>query len=886
MAPSNNHAAQTNNHLVGASKQRKSALAKELARSITCSWGRFLALMAIVALGCGFFAGLQMSGQVMRRAAHVWYAGTALYDVRIVCTSGITSAQKTELQNIQGVKNVMLAKTLDTLVRFDSKQVAARVTTMDFNEARAQGMSNATTVTSTRTNYLNRPQLVEGVWPTAHDECVIAQDAKRAGVDVGKTIQIVGQDSITGLFTFKTLKVVGKVRSSMYPYTGNFGTTNLGSGTIEQYLFVSEDALSSYLPYNEAYLTVDGSTNYLSGSSAYQDLIDETKNRLQEAFDNNAELKPATDVRILDRTQNEGIASYQADSERMDSIAQVFPLIFFLVAALVALTSMTRMVEDERIIIGVHKALGYSNAQIASKYLMYALIAAGLGAVLGILVLCQVLPQIIVSSYGTIYQVPVPQLPLALDISSSLRAGLLGVGVTLAATFVAVRASLKGAPAQLMVPRAPAAGKRILLERVRPLWQQLSFSWKICLRNLFRYKRRLFMTVVGIAGTSALLLVGFGLHNAIWDIIDKQFGEILHYNLVVGLEDGATAQQEEVLAATLADNSQVQKVYKADWVSVCVARANDAPQEGKSAQDTLITTVMVPRDVSNFKGALTLRDRLSQAALNLDDNAVIISEKLAAKQGVMVGDEVVFYAKDTSGKPTGNPYRLKVTGIMENYVNNYLIVGTNAWQKIEVEAAANSQTATDGTDNTEVQLTTSTLFLVDSTATGQNMQNLTRSLQDMDQVGVVEYLQDTIDTYLKTLEVVNLVVVVLIVSAAALAAIVVYNLTNINIEERVREIASLKVLGFTKKEVNAYIFREVILLALMGDVVGMFLGTWLASFVITTAEVDYVMFARGIHLASYALAFGLTLIFTWLVLLALKKKLNHINMVESLKSVD
>ena len=570
------------------------------------------------------------------------------------------------------------------------------------------------------------------------------------------------------------------------------------------------------------------------------------------------------DVYTLDRSQSESAATYQADTKRMDNIANVFPLMFFLVAALVALTTMTRMVDDERVQIGTYKALGYGKTRIAGRYLLYALVAAGVGATLGVIVLSQLLPYIIMSAYSIIYAVPPLDLPLPIDWGVALSAAGLGVGVTLLTTWVTVYSRLREPPATLMLPRAPKAGRRILLEHVTPIWRRLSFSWKVTARNLFRYKRRLLMTVIGISGCASLLLVGFGLHDSIWDIIDLQYGPIIHYNTTVGLSDASTELDVSAVTDYLGSAGGASDIVRVQRESM------QATGTGPSTSATSKThvTVIVPQDSLQAQEAVTFRDRMTGAVVAFDDDAVLVTEKLASLYGIRAGDQLMLFDQDDAGNAIGTGHALTVTGVTENYVANLVYVGRGAWRSVSPVTPVFSTIFCNVPDAGDVRATVSA------------------RLHDMTGVSTVTFSDEVINQYRHVLSVVDMVVVVLIVSAAALAFIVLYNLTNINVEERLREIAALKVLGFTKREVYAYIFREIMLLALMGDVAGMLLGIWLERFVITTAEVDYVMFGRSIHALSFVYAFALTLVFSALVMLVMRRKLDRVDMVESLKSVD
>ena len=611
-------------------------------------------------------------------------------------------------------------------------------------------------------------------------------------------------------------------------------------------------------------------TQHDEGLASYTDSKAEVDKRFSKAWQEIQDAQRSIDeialpdVYTLDRSQSESAATYQADTKRMDNIANVFPLMFFLVAALVALTTMTRMVDDERVQIGTYKALGYGKTRIAGRYLLYALVAAGVGATLGVIVLSQLLPYIIMSAYSIIYAVPPLDLPLPVDWGVALSAAGLGVGVTLLTTWVTVYSSLREPPATLMLPRAPKAGRRILLEHVTPIWRRLSFSWKVTARNLFRYKRRLLMTVIGISGCASLLLVGFGLHDSIWDIIDLQYGPIIHYDTTVGLSDASTELDVSAVTDYLGSAGGAGDIVRVQRESM------QATGTGPSTSATSKThvTVIVPQDSLQAQEAVTFRDRMTGAAVAFDDDAVLVTEKLASLYGIRAGDQLMLFDQDDAGNAIGTGHALTVTGVTENYVANLVYVGRGAWRSVSPVTPVFSTIFCNVPDAGDVRATVSA------------------RLHDMAGVSTVTFSDEVINQYRHVLSVVDMVVVVLIVSAAALAFIVLYNLTNINVEERLREIAALKVLGFTKREVYAYIFREIMLLALMGDVAGMLLGIWLERFVITTAEVDYVMFGRSIHPLSFVYAFALTLVFSALVMLVMRRKLDRVDMVESLKSVD
>ena len=1168
-----------------------SAFGKDLRRSITHSWGRFLAIAIIAALGAGFYAGLRMTGPDMLLAGDEYYDGTSLADVRVVSTVGFSEEQIDALRDVEGVSAVMPAREADAISELDGVQYTLCFQSLDVDAAQASACNDGFTVQSSDDSYLNRPVLKSGTWPKKSDECVLSSDTVwQTDVNIGDKVRLIeGTQDLDDSFAVREFTVVGFVNSSYYTCSTNVGSTSLGSGRLTSFVFVPDSAFADDYPITEAFVAIDGARDLPWASDAYQAKVDEVANRIdaiaddlkasrieslqadaqatldekraeyeqkkadalaqlndgQATLDDSkvqldaaaAELESAkatiaqsesqlasgraqyesgvaeladqrsqaqvalaqaqaaidegwaqyhaamqkremlnnklaeaqngldqvnaglaqveagigqaqqavdelpkaiaglqaridvlnpadpayektkaqleaqkaaleqqlaqaqavlqqheqleaqkagieagiaqlqagiaqidtetagvpeqlaageqelaaqkaaanqgfasgqasldaaavqlaqgraqldegraqlesgqaeyadglsqwesgaaeladkraqaeaefadaeaqladaqaevddiatmdADVYALDLKKNIGAESFRSDAGRIDQIAQVFPLLFFLVAALVSLTTMTRMVDEERVLIGTFKALGYSNARIASKYLVYAMVASGVGSIVGIVLLSQFLPWFIMNAYAIIYVVPCRPTPI--DSALFLLAAGLSVGITVAATLFAAMATLREKPAALMLPRAPKAGKRILLERIRPLWSRMSFSWKVTARNLFRYKRRFFMAIIGIAGCTGLLLTGLGLQNAINDIIDKQYGELYHYNAIVRMDSDVADAEKNAVAERVEADSEGPKA----WV---LTENKIVRTPGASDEIDQRVELNVPQDTQEFGNFNTLRTRVGHKPLAIDDEGVLISEKLATKLGVSVGDSIAIYDEDAIGNATGEGREVRVSGIMENYVAQYVLMSPALYESTMGEAPSYATLLANVAEGDDVREAFSDDVLA------------------MDGVKTVTYNDETINSYRSMLKSVDSVVVVLVVAAALLAFVVLYNLTNINITERVREIATLKVLGFTPHEVNAYIYRETMLLSLIGAFVGLFLGIAMEGFVVITAEVDQVMFGREIHALSFVIAFALTMLFSVIVTLAMKFKLKKIDMVESLKSVD
>lgn len=551
---------------------------------------------------------------------------------------------------------------------------------------------------------------------------------------------------------------------------------------------------------------------------------------------------------VLGRGSNVGYASFAGDTDRMDSLSTVFPLIFFLVAALVALTSMTRMVEEERTQIGTYKALGYGSGRIASKYLIYAGLASVLGSVAGIAVGVQVLPRVVWSAYGILYNAPSLVIPPNPGICAA--AALASVFCTVTATYAACRASLRESPAGLMLPRAPKAGKRILLEHIGPVWRRMSFTWKVTARNLFRYKKRLLMTVVGIAGCTGLLLTGYSVRDAVEEIVSTQFDQVYAYNAHIGLKGGEITPGLKTL---LNDKSNF-TAWTADY-----SKTADITANGK----TMSASLFVPENAKALKTFIHLNDRVSRADVPFGENSVVVTEKLAGRLQIGAGDTV------TVKNSAGREFTFRVTGVTENYVYHYVYIAPSLYKAVTGETP----------DCNEV-------LAITPLTGGAARESLSKAVMAQSGVGTFTYTKEIIGRYDSMIRSMNLIVLVLIVSAGMLAFIVLYNLTNINVTERQRELATIKVLGFYDREVGAYIFRETALLTVIGCVLGLGLGILLHRFVIETAEVDIIMFGRVIKPLSYVWSAAFTLLFGLIVNLVMYRRLRRIDMVESLKSVD
>ena len=598
----------------------------------------------------------------------------------------------------------------------------------------------------------------------------------------------------------------------------------------------------------------DGEKAYQEGYESYtqsrQEAEDQLKDGRKEVEQAKRDLTLLEDGEwyILDRNTNTGYVSYSMDADRIANLAAVFPLIFFLVAALVSLTTMTRMVEEQRTTIGGLKAMGFSRGSIAIKYVGYGFLSSVIGAVLGLAVGLTLLPWIICTAWSAMYTIG--DIHYSFEAATSLLAAGAAVGTVTLAALLACFSTLAATPAQLMRPKAPPVGKRIFLERITPLWRKLSFHYKITLRNLFRYQKRFWMTVAGIGGCAALIVTAFGVRGSIMGVMEEQFDVLYHYSAQVGLVDEITPLELEEVEDTLSESGLV------DDSLACRVETVTAQSESYTL-DCYLQTTPSQEELSRF---VELRHRTDDVPVTLPDDGAVITEKMASLLGVEVGDTITL---DGESRVT-----ITVADITEHYVQHYIYVSDTYYETLFGEAPTANTVLVD--------------FPVEESGAGE----LESQLVSLDGVSSLTLLSDTADTFSSSMESVDYAVILIIFCAAALAFVVLMNLTNINITERLRELATLKVLGFYNREVSAYIYRENAILTVFGVLAGMVLGKFLHQWLILTVEVDMVMFDRVLDLSSYLWAAVLTVVFSLAVNHTARRKLRDLDMVEALKSVE
>ena len=841
-------------------------LFKTVKREISRGFGRFAAIFAITALGVGFLAGLLSTAPDFYKTIDAYYDNCDFMDINIKSTGGLTGDDLDAVKGEKSVENAALYKTADVIIKDkDGNDSAARI----------YGCSDSCL---NNKSGINKTSLKKGRYPKNENECLaLVPNPFLKQPEIGTVYKL---DNSSGTLTADTLTVVGVVESPMYMSVEK-ESTDIGNGRISVVLYTGYGLFNTDY-YTDIFLTVKGAKDLNAFYAPYEKLRDKTENALKdiakeretarqdelkqlavnaalsspegkaaaalgltEQIKEQAESKIEKPVwYILDRDANVSFVSLTANAEKVNSIAKVFPVFFFLVAALVALTTMTRMVDEQRTEIGTLKALGYTSRAIAAKYLVYSGTAAVTGGALGLAIGLYLLPTVIINVYHIMYRLP--EIKLSFNPAVSLSAYGAALVCILAATLFAVAANLKEVPSRLMLPKAPKSGKRILLERVGFIWKRMKFTHKVTARNLFRYKKRFFMTVIGISGCTALLLTGFGLKDAIGAIVPEQYENLQLYDLTVELSDTSRDKTEEYLNGKYGNTLKIH----AETGSI---------KDGKKDYEI---NLYVPSDVSRFKEYMNIRERKSGKAIALENSGVIITEKFALEHNIKKGDFVTIKSK------SGKTAKAKVCGVCENYIHGYVYITGDYYMQLF--------------GNTPDYST----VLIKSGVSAENEDSEMKELLSYSGISSASFSSAVIESFNNMIKSINYIVLVLILSACMLAFVVLYNLTNINISERVKEIATIKVLGFYDREVNSYVCRETYILSAIGTAVGLVLGILLCRFVVLTAEIDIVMFGRKIYPMSYVFAAVITIAFTVLVNLALSPRLKRIDMVESMKSVD
>lgn len=829
---------------------------KNLLREIKRTFTKFLSIFAICALGVAFFAGIRATSPDMKEAGDRLYNTYNLSDISVISTSGLTADNIRDLESIEGIHAVRASLFVDAMARgTGEKEKNLRLYSMPIKlkseYAPLIDLIPDYGIDTSPEYEMNGVEIVSGRMPLNDTETALDYTLE------GSLVKQLGDEiTLTTSGGTVTLRVVGFIRSPMYISMFERGTSSIGNGTSDGFAYASGNAISSLgtkLPVmsllNTYYTRADIVISGKEGLSAYSDEYEALVNEVTDRIEDYASTQSGTWY-IQDRSGNPGYSDYSENTDRIAAVGDVFPLIFFIVAALVCLTTMTRMVEEQRIEMGTMKALGYGGWQIAMKYAVYAMSACISGGVVGAIIGFKLFPYVIMKGYSIMYYLGKLETPYRADIAFMAIAAM--AVCTAAATFSACYASLKEVPATLMRPKAPKAGRRVLLEKIPFIWKKLSFTSKVTVRNLFRYKKRFFMSVIGIAGSGALLVTAFGLNDSIFGIIEKQFGDIWQMDVQAYVYEAMPlADMQELLGKNPANDDF-------DSVMFCLDSQMECKNGGRSQNGVHLLGV---ESAESMAGRVSLHN--GGTPVTLDDSGVVVTAKLAETLSIKVGDEI-------NMRTGGEDHLMRVIGIADNYVYHYVYITAAYYETVFGKAMLYNGFMGNLKDG-----------LTDETMDAMSTQLLSDS-----RMYTVRTIGSIYASVWDSLSILNYVVLVLILGSGMLTFVVMLNLTNINIGERMRELATLRVLGFYDKEMYDYIFRENNALSVIGAFVGLLFGKIMHLFVIRTCEVDMVMFVRSAKPLSYVYAFALTIVFSLIVNLLMRPKVRAIDMVESLKSAE
>ena len=821
------------------------ALRKDAFKEIINTRKRFLSILLIVLLGVGFFAGIRAVSPDMKKTADMYFDENKMMDIEVISTMGLTDDDVKEIQDLQDVKIVEGTYSKDVLTKVDEEEVVLKIHTLSDN--------------------INCVKLQQGEMPKNEEECVVEESfLNSTNKKIGDTIILEAKDTLAGPnLKNKEIKIVGSIRSPLY-ISRERGSTKLASGKINYYIYVPKSEIASQI-YTEMYVIVKGADKLDTFSDEYEDKIKKVKSDIENVAKERTEseyekLKIKPEWYVLDRNQNTGYASYSQDSERIANIGKVFPFVFFVIAALISLTSMTRMVEEQRVQIGTLKALGYTKGKIALKYILYAVLATLIGGIIGMLIGFRILPEIIYNMYAMMYSMK----DVVLEFNTGIAITGLGLALicTVGATIIACYKELNLQPASLMRPKSPKDGKRVLLERISWLWSKLKFTQKVTIRNVFRYKKRVSMTIIGILGCTALMVAGFGLRESVSNMIPSQYGEVFLYDMSITLKNEQTSDE-------------IQKYID----EVCNIKTNDKNNDVTDAMAFNMQAVeilnketkqdiqlIVPEKTDVLSDYIVLENRVSKEKYSLSDNGVVITEKLAKLLGIKQGEKITI--KNSNDKQA----EVEVKGITRNYLMHYMYISPEYYESIFGE---------------KVKYNTILLKEQSEVKKSEESENkLGKKILENSNISKVTFMSQTKSIFDEVMDNMTFVVWILIISAGLLAFVVLYNLANVNISERIRELATIKVLGFYDKEVYDYVGRETTILTIIGILLGLIAGYFLEMFILKTCELDILMFDTRISIWSYVYSASLTILFTLIVSVVTYFALKKIDMIESLKSVE
>ena len=818
----------------------KTKLLKHIFMKIKDNYKRFLSLICMAFLGVGFYAGIQSSSPDMLKTLDNFYDENNVYDISVISNVGLTEDDLLKLSKIKNVELAINIQEKDTYLEIEENNYVVKL--IEYN------------------SQMNNVYIKEGRLPKNNNEVSVDNALlENNNLKLGDYITIDG----------KKYSIVGNVISPLY-FSAERPNSNLGSGKVDYYIYVYNGSLDLEA-YSNIYITVKGAKKYLTNSDSYKKLINNVKKdidlikdkqqdiRYDELYSDIIETSEMYDISIdeskfikpkwyiYDRLDNTSYKELINASDNLKKIGNIFPIIFFAISVLVSLISMMRMIEEDRVENGTLKSLGYNSFHITLKYVIYSLLATTIGSSVGAIFGSYIIPSVIWNIYKKIFFIPKFIYLLKSDYNA------LGLWICIlcicgTSVIVCIK-NLREVPANLMRPKAPKSGKKILLERINFIWKKLKFSDKITIRNIFRYKSRVITTVLGIAGCTSLILAGFGLKDSIKDVTDFQFNNIIKYDKM--LMTNESINQIDIEKELLNDD-KVENYTNVNTQNIKVL-FNDEEQE---------VTMITPDDFNSISKSISLIDLKTNNIIdNISDNSCIISEKTAKLLDIDVGDKISLLDNDNI------KYDIKVSYIIKNYINQYIYINKNTYNNLFKDYKINS-------------------ILISLKDEDKNSKEFDKkyisngyALTIVDNDDIKSSMNDMLGS-------IDSIVAILIIAAASLAFVVLYNLSNINISERKREIATLKVLGFYPSEVDKYINRETVLLTILGIGIGLLFGSYLSHFIISTCEPDYIMFDRHVYTLSYFYSLFITVIFTIIVTIVTHFNLKKINMVTSLKNVE
>ena len=897
-------------------------------REILHTKKRFLSLFVMSLLAVGFLAGLRMTAPDMHNTLDRYYDRQHFMDVRLISMLGLTEEDLQAVSQLQGVSAAEGSRSFDALLGEDSVNVFSipnRLNLLDLVEGRMPESPDEC-VTEVKILEATHKQIGDTItidtresYNSVLEEDPLAQTPQRSGAgeadgtaqESAGAVDGITRKPVKGRSTKHTYTIVGIARSPLY-VSRTRSDSSVGSGSVTGFVALPEECFTNEV-YSTIYLELEGLSRYnCYTDDAYIEEADAFIDGMEDFAKERAALRREEVSRkvtfsdmaaaliagiaesgsstagalsglttadgewhILNRKTIRSYVEFSSDAERMGNLADVFPMIFFLVAALSSLTSMTRMVEDHRAEIGTLKALGFSTLAISVKYIGYALAASLLGGGAGLLIGCTALPALIYFEWGILYLLP----PLEIGISPVVALYSLGSAIlaTAGAAFAACYTTLLERPAELLRPRAPKPGKRVLLERIPVIWRRLSFIQKVSVRNLFRYKKRFWMTIIGIAGCTALLATGFGLRDSIFDVLTWQFDDLMPYEATISIRSDLNPSDRAELMEAIEKEPGIE-----DFIGCYERTVSVRTKEGT------VDSVILKASSDSFEGYINLYPgggglrrygRVGELQrLSPTDDTIIIDEKLSSRLGIAEGDTIALLDSDESEHPA------VVGGICENYVNHHVYMTSAGYKRVFGEKPVNNllmakMKRADGAGETGAEA---------SGASGPDMrpEAVAARVSEFKGVLTVSRITETREHFHESMKSLDVVVWIIIFAAAMLAFLVLFNLTNINVTERIRELATLKVLGFFDNETASYVYRENIVLTLLGALLGMFMGKWLHRWLIGTIEMEYMIFGHGLHARSYLYAVLLTAVFSLSVNFFSFFSIRKIDMVESLKSVE